>query len=217
MAPTEPNVFEDDRIRIAWQPGVSQLGFALINKTDSSVRVLWDDASYVDVQGRTDRVMHQGIKFADRSASMPPTSIMHGATLDDVIAPVSNVYWRQGYGGGDVGGWQSRPLLTAAPAANSTIKVLLPIESNGKVTEYVFIFGVRQALATVAEIKIVRNTSEVAQCEFLGSLAAHPPYIWPGDDYRQLRAQAAPLGADTILVPGYRVGVVEGQAYRCSK
>jgi len=44
--PTAPNTFEDPYIKIVWQPQISQLGFTLTNKTDSSLRVLWDDASY---------------------------------------------------------------------------------------------------------------------------------------------------------------------------
>lgn len=214
--PTSPNAFEDETLRIGWEPGESQLGFILTNKTDASMRILWDDASFVNTSGRGDRVMHQGVKFADRSASMPPTLIVHGATLDDLVAPASNVFWREGYGS-EGGNWASKPLLSGA-AESGSVKVLLPVESNGAVTEYLFAFNVHTETKTVAapaEIRIVRHKEEVANCELLGQMEAHPPYIWPGDDYRQLRAKAAPLGADTILVPGYRIGVVEGFAYKC--
>ena len=142
--------------------------------------------------------MHQGVKFADRSASMPPTSIVHGATLDDLVAPSSNVYWREGYGS-EGGNWASKPLLNGAPDQGS-VKVMLPIEANGAVREYLFDFNVRTTTKTVAaaaEIRIVRKKEEVEKCELLGQMEAHPPYILPGDDYRQLRRKAAPLGADT--------------------
>jgi hypothetical protein len=155
---------------------------------------------------------------------MPPTLIIHGATLDDLIAPVSNIYYREGYGTYDAGGWQSRPLLTGPPAADvqadRSIRILLPVETNGVVQEYLFDFAIHTsvgaAAAPLAEIKIVRKIEEVTNCQLLGEISAHPPYIWPGDDLKQLRRKAARLGADTVLIPGYRIGVVEGSAYRCS-
>jgi hypothetical protein len=51
---------------------------------------------------------------------------------------------------------------------------------------------------------------EVANCKLLGEIVAHPPYIWPGDDVKQLRRKAAELGADTILIPGRRSGRWKG-------
>lgn len=217
-APPVPNSFEDDRIRISWEPQATSLAFAMTNKTDSSMRVLWDDASYVGIDGRTDRIMHQGVKFADRSGSMPPTTIIRGAMLDDLIAPVSNTYFSE-----TNAQWESRPLINASlpVSPGSTVKVLLPIESDGAVFEYLFDFEVGegkivQATQDPKSIRIVRKREEVAQCNLLGEIAAHPPYIWPGDDFKQLRAKAAPLGADTILVPGSRIGSVEGFAYRCA-
>jgi hypothetical protein len=212
------NTFEDERIRIVWTPEASQLGFELTNKTDASMRVLWDDASFVDIHGRGDRVMHQGVKFADRATSMPPTLIVHGATLDDLVAPVTNVYWRE-----DAGGWASKPLVAEGMKVTGTqqVRVLLPLESAGTVHEYLFDFAVREgtmplsSAVPASSIQIVRKEEEVAGCEMLGEIAAHPPYIWPGDDFRQLRDKAASLGADTVLVPGRRIGSVEGIAYRC--
>lgn len=219
--PSGPNEFEDDLIRITWTPGVTQLEFALTNKTDSSLRVLWDDASYVSPDGTADRIMHRGVKFTGRSASMPPTLVVYGSTLEDLIAPVSNVSWREGFSRHDTGGWESKPLLTPGYDTGS-VKVLLPLESEGRIYEYIFNFDVAATTVTAkkqSQIRILRKEEEqqVQQCELRGTIQAHPPYILPGDDYRQLRSKAAALGADTIFVPGYRVGIVTGYAYRCMK
>lgn len=160
---------------------------------------------------------------------MPPTLIVRGASLEDLIAPASNVFWREGYGRYDVGSWESRPLIgaggssaNAAGPNDRTIKVLLPLESTGKVQEYLFIFDVHARAAAlddqaqVPEIKIVRDRAKIQDCRLLGMIEAHPPYIWPGDDFKQLTRKASSLGADTILVPGSRIGTVEGEAYRCA-
>jgi hypothetical protein len=218
-APPIPNSFEDDRIRISWEPQATQLGFTLTNKTNSSLRVRWDDASYVGIDGRTDRIMHRGVKLVDRSESMPPTTVVRSAMLDDLVAPVSNTYFSE-----TTGQWESRPLInTSIPLQReATVKVLLPTESDGLVFEYLFEFAVGgrtivQSAQDPKSIRIVRTREEVAQCQLLGEISAHPPYIWPGDDFKQLRAKAAPLGADTVLVPGKRIGSVEGIAYRCAR
>lgn len=219
LSPTGQNTFEDDRIAVSWRPQVTHLEFGLTNRSSGSARVLWDDASFVGVDGRADRMMHAGVKFADRSASMPPTTIIRDATLDDLVAPVSNVYWQEG-----LGRWQSRPLVPVgtAPEPDNVLKVLLPIDVGGTVHEYVFVFSLAQATqaspeAVSAQITIVRNDDDIVQCKLLGEIAAHPPYIWPGDDFKQLRRKAAELGADTILVPGRRIGTVEGFAYQCKR
>jgi hypothetical protein len=90
------------------------------------------------------------------------------------------------------------------------------------VHEYIFVFSMSEAApappqAEPSSVAIVREAAEVAQCKLLGEIAAHPPYIWPGDDLKQLRQKAAELGADTVLVPGRRIGTVEGLAYQCRR
>ena len=75
--------------------------------------------------------------------------------------------------------------------------------------------GCTTALAPQAKnIVTTRDPAVVERCEMLGTVEAHPPYIWPGDDLKQLKNKAAPLGADTVFVTG-RFGTVVGVAYRC--
>jgi len=77
--------------------------------------------------------------------------------------------------------------------------------------------GCTTSLARQAEkITTTRNGEDVAQCKILGTVEAHPPYVWPGDDLKQLKNKAAPLGADTVFVTG-RFSTVVGVAYDCSK
>lgn len=210
--------FQDERIAVVWQPRPDRLSFRLTNRSAASLRVLWDDASFVGIDGTSDRVMHHGVKYADRSASQPPSAVARGATLDDAVVPTSKVYWQE-----SLGTWQSRPLVEpreiSSNDAQREVRVLLPVETEGTVIEYVFGFGVGERIEAEAgqdRIRIVRKREEVDGCHMLGAIEARPPYIWPGDDFRQLRRKAGELGADTVLVPGRRFGVVEGEAYRCA-
>lgn len=147
------NAFEDENIKVAWRENDPQLVFSLVNKSSTSLRVLWDEVSFVGIDGKTDRVIHEGVKIADRGQSMPPTVVVRGGTLEDLIQPASNIYWRRGYGTYDVGGWEHIPLLPRHRAASeaelrtqmlddAAIKVLLPVDINGTVYEYLFEFNV---------------------------------------------------------------------------
>ena len=80
----------------------------------------------------------------------------------------------------------------------------------------VFLFaGCTTAVVPQAEaIRVTRNKAEIAQCQILGTVEAHPPFVWPGDDVKQLKNKAAPLGADTVFVTN-SVGTIVGVAYKC--
>jgi hypothetical protein len=140
------HTFEDELVRITWTPLDSQLGLILVNKTDSSQRVIWDEVTYAGPDGKSDRVIHEGVNNADRGASMPPTEIIRGGTLLDLIEPVGHIESRMGSVRSD------RPLIGSTSGSterevrsnmvHGTIKVLLPIESNGTIHEYTFQFSV---------------------------------------------------------------------------
>jgi hypothetical protein len=78
-----------------------------------------------------------------------------------------------------------------------------------------FIAGCTTAVVPQAQnIRITRNMDDIAQCKIPGTVEAQPPFVWPGDDLKQLKNKAAPLGADTVFVTN-RVGTIVGVAYRC--
>ena len=70
-------IFENEMVRILWLPTSHNINFSITNKTDYSIKVLWDEAAYVDESGKSHRVMHSGIKYIDRSNPQPPTIIPH--------------------------------------------------------------------------------------------------------------------------------------------
>ena len=61
------STFYDNTLRIQWAWGTdARLHFVLDNLTPDSLRVIWEDARYVDERQNSHRVMHAGVKFADR-------------------------------------------------------------------------------------------------------------------------------------------------------
>lgn len=141
-------VYEDDMVKIDWQPTAQALRFVLENKTSQSIRVIWDEAVYVDVYGRCNRVMHSGVKYTERNSSQPSSVVVRNCKLDDFVFPTDNVYFSTS---GSTG-WQEAPLLPTygedlkymkrilEPYKGKTFQLLLPLQIGDTVNEYIFIF-----------------------------------------------------------------------------
>ena len=114
------------------------------------MKIIWDEAAYIDQNGSTQKVMHSGVKYTDRNSSQPPSVIIRGAQIEDVVIPNDNVY----YISGQYGGWRIRPLFQSFAAnqaelntvssqyVGKEIRVLLPIEIKGVTNDYIFNFKV---------------------------------------------------------------------------
>ena len=140
-------VFEDEMIKVLWIVSSSTLNFVLENKTDHSLKIIWDETAYVGVDSVSGRVMHSGVKYTDRNNSQPPSVIVRKGKISDMVVPVDNVYYASG--------WHTLPLFPTAATTKveaeekaqiyvgKNVQVLLPIEIEGVTNEYVFVFEVR--------------------------------------------------------------------------
>lgn len=144
--------FEDNMIKIIWIPTSERFFFSLKNKTTHSIKIIWDETVYVDENGMSKRVMHSGIRYIDRNKSQPPTNIVRGATISDLIFPTDNVYFTS-Y-------WHKKPLFPnyifsteekngseellnkAKPLLGRSVQVLLPLQIEDVVNEYIFAFKI---------------------------------------------------------------------------
>ena len=168
FADVHGHAFEDEFIKVTWSPFETQLGLILKNKMDSPQRVVWDHVRYVGPDGKPDRVIHEGVKIEDlgrfRSngakgpifpydlnpdASMPPTVVVGGGTLLDLIEPTGHIYWSTitlspGLNHKALIGYESETTerKVRSKMVHGTIKVLLPIEMDGTIREYLFQFSI---------------------------------------------------------------------------
>lgn len=142
--------YEDDYIDIIWYVGLKEFNFTLKNKSGYTLKINWDDVSYVDVNGRVGRVMHTGVKYIDRNASQPSTTIPKGANLTDILLPTDNVY----YISGQYGGWRESYLVSCiyktpeafnseAPAlVGKKLTIMMPIMIENVQNDYTFTFNI---------------------------------------------------------------------------
>lgn len=156
--------FEDKLVRVLWIVTSSDIAFSLTNKTDHSIKIPWDEAAYVDEMGQSHRVMHAGIKYNEREQPMPPSVVVRGGHIEDIVFPTDYVSWFEG-GRYVKSKWTKKDLLPnsdyhsnyskgqyasfeqfdAAMQTNvgKTLQVLLPLQIEGVVNDYIFSFTVK--------------------------------------------------------------------------
>lgn len=129
--------YEDNFIDILIFAGSTQFNFVLKNVSDNTLKVVWNEAVFVDVDGSTSKIMHTGIKYSQREADQPASTIIKGAKLEDLAAPTDKVYYSD-----VLKEWTSKSLYVNAnkKLEGQIIKLMLPIQVKDVVNEYIFEF-----------------------------------------------------------------------------
>lgn len=133
----------DNFIDIIIVAGYSQFDFIIKNVSDNTIKVVWNEAVFVDVDGSTSKVMHVGTKYSEREGDQPASTIIKGAKLEDIAAPTQNVYYSD-----ILKKWTSYSLYKNADqkAEGQTIRLMLPIQVKDVINEYIFEFGLKYKL-----------------------------------------------------------------------
>ena len=136
--------YADDFISIVWLPLNTQFSFSLINKSNYSIKIVWDEATYVSENGISQKVLHKGVRYVDRNSSQPMTTVVKGTEISDVIMPTNHIDYSSN-------GWKEIPLFKTK--ANTTtelrevvgkeVKILLPIKIEDMTNEYLFSFKIK--------------------------------------------------------------------------
>lgn len=151
--------YEDDYINIVWYVGSKQFYFTLNNKSGHSLKINWDDISFVDTKGQVGRVMHSGVKYSERNNSQPATTVPNGASISDILLPTENVYFVSG----QYGGWRENYLLPcvyktpeafnaiASSLVGKTMTIMMPIMIENVQNDYTFTFNIDKLLNTATK------------------------------------------------------------------
>ena len=123
---------------------VFQVPFVFIsNNSPNTIKILWDEAVFVNVDGLTSKIIHSGIKFIDKEQSQVPSSIIRGATLVDEIIPSGNISFKEDRLL-DKREWVAAPLFDNLTPISQPLnmRVMLPIQIKDVVNEYILEFEV---------------------------------------------------------------------------
>lgn len=168
----ETYTFEDEFINIKWSPHARGFDFTLLNKTDNSIKIIWDEALIIDEIKRSLAVMHTGIKYSEKESSQVPSVVIRkGYLIDSVVPSQYAVYYDATYYKGkmlDPGGWTQEDFIPSIfwgyddgvekfknrvkrDLVGKNIQVLLPIEITGVINDYIFTFKIDDMTLRLSE------------------------------------------------------------------
>jgi len=133
-------------VKILWSFSKDQISLAITNKTEHSININWDEAAYVDLLSLSHRVIHSGVNYLNRNSPQTKSVIVKQEILIDFITPSDYIYFLMGK-------WRKLPILPnyyqdmqldefLLENVGKKISVLLPIEIEGVVNEYIFKFNI---------------------------------------------------------------------------
>ena len=109
--------------------------FTLKNLANKTIKLIWNEAVYVDLKGKTSRVFHSGIKYSEKEEDQIPSTIISGAFIEDVAFPVDCAKWERN-------GWNIDLMFPNKISNDVTynIRLMLPIQIGETINEYIFTF-----------------------------------------------------------------------------
>jgi hypothetical protein len=131
--------YEDNIIDITIYGNSRQFSFVLKNVSDNSIKIIWNDAAFVDYDGKTSKIMHSGIKYSERESNQVATTIIKGARLDDLVIPNCNVKYNEA-----LNGWITESMYPSVDGKSpGQLCLMLPIQIKDVINEYLFVFDVQ--------------------------------------------------------------------------
>jgi hypothetical protein len=89
IAPTnERNAITDRWVYLWFWPDTSRVSFRLENRQGTPIKILWDDCRFTTTDGRTFKVVHEGITYERRNDPLNYTMVAGGERVSDWFAPV---------------------------------------------------------------------------------------------------------------------------------
>lgn len=141
--------FEDEMITSFWIVNPAGISFILNNKTAHSIKIIWDEGAFLDENGGSHRIVHSGIKYTDKEKPQAPSVVVRKGILKDTIYPSDYISWsgseweeRAIFKHSQKGGIPEPFFLQAKENIGKTVQVLLPLQIEGVVNEYIFIFKI---------------------------------------------------------------------------
>jgi hypothetical protein len=136
------STYTDGKISAQWSAYFNRLYLRIDNKYDGSIKLIWEDALYVDIDGASAKLIHSGMAYADCESPRTNSNIAKGSFIDEIITPCNKIYYNSR------SGFNARPLFYGPQSAfaNKHISIILPVEIAGERIPYRFDFIIeRQA------------------------------------------------------------------------
>jgi len=147
--PSKGLVYSDNFVIVGFMIEKTKINFIIENKTDSGIKINWDEFSMIYPSGTSSRVIHNGIKVVDRNSPQALTTIPPNAKVSDILIPSENIY----YASVESGGWNYHSLFEGDNPLtwnDRVFSVYFPLEIKGSKKEYTFKFKINVSQPTPA-------------------------------------------------------------------
>ncbi|HNR28550.1 MAG TPA: hypothetical protein PLR34_06065 [Bacteroidales bacterium] len=132
-------VYENPMFRITWSLTNTRFGFILDNLTADTLFIDWDKASYLDQDGDTLRLIHDGVDFFLKDSIQEITPLEPLGSLEDFLLPASNIH----YDPDNYTLWRINHLFYDRKGnIGQRVSVELPLEINRIIYRYRFRFTI---------------------------------------------------------------------------
>ncbi len=134
-------VYTDNHISLIIIPQDDRFFFSINNKSQSNIEIDWDRIIYINENNHSSRVIHSGIKYADKNSPQVPSLVAPKTSITDAIIPADNIYLSTvSYE------WRILSLLKNGKTNGSyngqNVKINLPIKINGVSYEYLIEYDI---------------------------------------------------------------------------
>ena len=129
----------DDIIGIIIVGTSDQFNFILENVSENTIKVIWNEAVFVDFDGSTSKVMHVGTKYSQKDGDQPATTIIKNAKIVDLAVPTVNVRYSDVLKEWVIDSMYPKEIVSEP----GQLRLMLPIQVKDVVNEYTFVFDVK--------------------------------------------------------------------------
>lgn len=112
--------------------------FDLKNVSENSLKIIWNEAVFVGLDGMTSKIMHSGTKYSQKEGDQPASVIIRGAKINDMAIPIGNVSYNKW-----LNDWTIVSMYPKDKGHDGQVQLMLPIQIKETINEYIFIFDVK--------------------------------------------------------------------------
>jgi hypothetical protein len=130
------DLFHVDRTYYEGKEGLHGFGVRFSNRSSGTVEVDWNRTVITAPSGQALRVIHRGVRLADRGSIMPPSVIPPGAVLEDFVFPSDTLSFEVGR---STGWWQAKGFFEEmGPGARVTLTMGLKMQDGTPSKNFTF-------------------------------------------------------------------------------
>lgn len=131
--------YVDELIDILIFASSEQFDFILKNVSENSIKVIWNEAVFVDFTGSTSKIMHIGTKYSQKEGDQPASTIIKNAKIEDLAVPTVNIRYSD-----ILKEWLTDSMYPKEVISEpGQLRLMLPIQIKDVVNEYIFVFDVK--------------------------------------------------------------------------